>query len=163
MTRPAALLEFAPPDPPQIWLLVFMDPPDAGRDAPWPNRMLSRALRLLGPGFRHVLALSPLPAGGWLVCNPGSCQLGLGVARDSDVLPHLKRGAGNGRARCVAVAAARPGRVRLRGLFTCVNVVAHLTGIDCPPWTTPRGLYRRAAAMQTRRDDRPAEPPMIAP
>lgn len=142
-----SLLDFRLPDPPQIWLIVFIDPPAPPPGAALPNRLLHHALGLLRPGFRHVLAVSPVQTG-WLVCNPGSCTLTLGVVRDTDVLPPLMTAIRSGSARAIAVLARQPARVRLRGLFTCVNVIAHLTGIECHPFTTPYGLHRRIAAMR---------------
>lgn len=141
-----SLLDFHLPDPPQVWLIVFLDPPAPPPDAPVANRLLHRALCLLQPGFRHVLAVSPLPKG-WLVCNPGSCSLMLGMAPDGEVLPAMSEAVRSGRARLLAVTADRPERIRLRGPFTCVNVIAHLAGICCHPFTTPYGLHRRIAAM----------------
>lgn len=142
------LIEFDPEDPPQVWLTVFLDPPDAATGAPWSNRALSRALRLLRPGFRHVLAASPLAGGGWLVCNPGSCFLGIGHVPGDEPLRLIRHGVRCRLAHCVVVTARHPARIRLRGVFTCVNLVAHLLGVGCGPFTTPFGLYRRIAAMQ---------------
>ncbi|WP_417518969.1 hypothetical protein [Minwuia sp.] len=144
----APLLSFDLPDPKQVWLVVFLDPPAAPPGAPWRNRFLSRALTLLRPGFRHVLAVSPLGDGKWLICNPGSCFLGLGVAESHQILPPIRRGIGNGTARCRVFVAGRPEPWQVRGLFTCVNVVAHLVGMKTRPFMTPRQLYRRMAAMQ---------------
>lgn len=143
-----SLLDFDLPDPPQIWLIVFLNPPDAPPDAPWPNRLLGWTLKALRPGFRHVLAVSPLTTGGWLICNPGSCFLGIGLVQGPQPLRHIREGVELGNAHCLAVVAQRPDVIRLRGLFTCVNAIAHLTGITCGTCTTPWRLYRRIAAMQ---------------
>ncbi|PJK29430.1 hypothetical protein [Minwuia thermotolerans] len=149
----APLVPFAAPAGPGLWLVVFLDPPEPGPDDPLPNRLLARALRLLRPGFRHVLAISPVvgagdPGRGWLVCNPGARALGLGVAPSHETLRVLRRLVRQGRARCVAVTAREPARMQPRGLFTCVQVVAHLIGVPCHPFATPRGLWRRIAAMR---------------
>jgi hypothetical protein len=146
--RHSPLLNFSLPDPPQIWLVVFIDPPNPGRDAPWPNRLLSKVLKLLRPGFRHVLAASPVGGDDWLICNPGSCHLGLDLAASRDVLHPVQAGMANGNAHCVTVTANRPAGIRMRGLFTCVNIIAHLIGTDCHPCSTPYGLFKRIAAMQ---------------
>lgn len=145
--RRLSLVEFDLPDPPQIWLVVFLDPSRPAPGAPWPNRALSFALRLLLPGFRHVLAVSPVRDGSWLICNPGSCWLGIGVVHGVAPLQQIRSGARSASVHCIPVIANRPTRIRLRGLFTCVNVIAHLVGVDCGPLTTPNGLYRRIAAM----------------
>ena len=144
----APLIDFTLPEPPQVWLVVFVDPPGPGPDAPRANRALCAVLKLLRPGFRHVLAVSPHVTGGWLICNPGSCHLAISAAPDRDVLPPLVEAVERGRARCIATIARQPERIHLRGLFTCVNVVAHLIGVDCPPFTTPWRFYRRIAAMR---------------
>lgn len=143
-----SLIDFTLPDPPQTWLVVFLNPPEPPREAPWQNRLLGQALKLLRPGFRHVLAVAPLPTGGWLICNPGSCFLGTGVIHGPMPLSHIRNGVLQGNARCIAMTARRPNRIRLRGLFTCVNVIAHLVGVDCSPFTTPWRFHRRIAAMQ---------------
>ncbi len=38
-----SLVEFDLPDPPQIWLVVFLDPSRPAPGAPWPNRALFRS------------------------------------------------------------------------------------------------------------------------
>lgn len=129
------------------WIVVFLDPPEPAPDAPWRNRLLARLLRRLRPGFRHVLALSPEGmAGDWLVVNPGGLGLAIGITRGAPALPALRRLLAAGQAHAVVVT-ARPGPVwRLRGLFTCVTVIAHLTGMPAGPLTTPAAFHKRLLA-----------------
>jgi len=149
-----SLIDFTPPEPPQVWLVAYINAPQAAADAPWKNRLLSRLLGLLRPGFQHVLAVSPLRNGDWLVCNPGSLHLGLTVAPRCHVLEPLREGVAAGGIRCQAVIAERPSAWQLRGLFTCANVIAHLVGVPARPFLTPYALYRRIEAMHgARRTD----------
>lgn len=147
------LVPFAAPQPAPVWLVIFLDPPRPPADAPRADRLLGRALRLLRPGFGHVLAIAPAvrpgdPGRDWLVCNPGARSLAVGLAPSHETLRELRRLMRQGRARCLAVTARTPRRIRVRGLFTCVQAVAHLTGVPCHPFTTPYGLWRRIAAKQ---------------
>ncbi|WP_416899577.1 MAG: hypothetical protein ACMVY4_07685 [Minwuia sp.] len=146
MRRP--LLDFDLPDPAQVWLVVFLDPPSAAADTPLRNRLLGALLGLLRPGFRHVFAVSPVGPDGWLIVNPASCGLTAGLVRGPLVPASIRRGTETGRARCVAVTARRPAVWQPRGLFTCSNVIAHLTGISAHPFLTPYGLWRRMVTMR---------------
>lgn len=150
---PAPLVAFAAPQPAAVWLVVFLDPPPVPRNAPLPNRLLGACLKALRPGFRHVLALSPAvrtgaPGREWLIFNPGARMLAVGLAPSHETLRTLRRLIARGRARCRVAIAREPATVRPRGLFTCVQAVAHLTGTGCHPFTTPHGLWRRMGAMR---------------
>lgn len=141
------LLGFSPPAANRPWIVVFVDPPEPAPDAPWSNRLLARLLRLLTPGFRHVLALSPEgPGSDWLVVNPGGLGLGVGIARGDATLPMLRRLVAAGDARAVVVSACSPDRFRPRGLLTCVSTIGHLTGVPTGPFTTPRAFHKRLLA-----------------
>ncbi|MEC9345040.1 MAG: hypothetical protein VYB54_02365 [Pseudomonadota bacterium] len=141
------LLGFPVPAANRPWIVVFVDPPEPAPDAPWPNRLLSRLLKLLHPGFRHVLALSPEgPGRDWLVVNPGGLGLGIGIARGDATLPTLRRLVASGDARAVIVSARAPDRFRPRGLLTCVSTIGHLTGVPTGPFTTPRAFHKRLLA-----------------
>lgn len=136
------------------WLVIFVDPHPVEPDGPWRNRVLHRLLLNLRPGFRHVLAISPEGTGnGWLVVNPGSDMLAVGILNGSHVLADLRHAMALGHARVLAVTASRPNGWRFRGLFTCVATIAHLTGVRAGPFCTPWRLYRRllVASEQQRR------------
>lgn len=131
----------------RIWLVVFIDPHPVAPGGPWRNRVLHRLLHILRPGFRHVLAISPEGQGnGWLVVNPGSDMLAVGILNGSHVMADLRHAIALGHAHVLAISASRPTGWRFRGLFTCVAAIAHLTGVRAGPFCTPWRLHQRMVA-----------------
>jgi len=143
-TRQGSLLHLPTAPVHRPWLVIFVDPGAAAPGCRLRNRVLHLLLRCLRPGFRHVLAISPEGRGNaWLVVNPGSDVLSVGVVHGSHIIPDLRRAVAGGHARVIAVTASRPAGWRFRGLFTCVATIAHLTGVRAGPFCTPWGLHRR--------------------
>lgn len=133
------------------WLLIFCDPEPLEDDAPRRDRLLNWALhRFLKPGFRHVYALRRAQGfDGWLVVNPhAACLDLLEVTGDDYVARVLRPLAARGVLHAVTVAARRPRRWQMRGIFTCSSVIAHVIGWECGIFTTPWGLYRILSRTQ---------------
>ncbi|MDF1719683.1 MAG: hypothetical protein P1U65_03320 [Minwuia sp.] len=129
------------------WLVIFVDPGPAEPGAALRNRILLRLLKRLRPGFRHVLAISPEGQdNSWLVVNPGSDMLAVGILNSSTVMADLRHAVILGRAHFVTVTATRPPAWRFRGLFTCVAAIAHLTGTPAGPFCTPWRFYQHLRA-----------------
>lgn len=131
------------------WLVIFIDTARPGPDARLRVRLLYLLLRPLRPGFRHVMAISPDgPDHRWLMVNPASDTLAVGCLHSTIVTEELRAAVADGRAHVVAVNGTQPATWKFRGLFTCVATIAHLTGTEAGPFTTPWRLYRRMKASQ---------------
>lgn len=131
------------------WLVIFIDPERPGPGAPLRVRLLHLLLRPLRPGFRHVMAISPEgPDHRWLMVNPASDTLAVGCLLSTSVVSELRAAVADGRAHVVVVNARQPPTWKFRGLFSCVATIAHLTGTEAGPFTTPWRLYRRMKASQ---------------
>ena len=126
------------------WLVIFIDPDRPAPGAKLRVRLLYLLLRPLRPGFRHVMAISPEgPDHRWLMVNPASDALAVGFLQSTRVVSELRAAVADGRAQVVAVNGRQPPTWKFRGLFTCVAAIAHLTGTEAGPFTTPWRLYRR--------------------
>ncbi|MDF1735606.1 MAG: hypothetical protein P1U37_10005 [Minwuia sp.] len=146
-SRHFSLVAFPTAPTQRLWLVVLVDPPAPQAGAPIRVRLLYRFLSLLRPGFRHVFAISPEGTENqWLVVNPGSDALAVGCLNSTSVIDELRAAVADGRAHVVAVSGQQPPTWKFRGLFTCVATIAHLTGVDAGPFTTPWRLYRRMSA-----------------
>lgn len=146
-THRASLLPLPTAPVHRPWLVIFVDPVWPGRGRRFRDRVLLRFLARLRPGFRHVMAISPEGTGHrWLVVNPASDMLAVGLLDSTGVIPELRAAVAGGRAHVVAVTGRQPTGWRFRGLFSCVATIAHLTGAPAGPFTTPWRLYRRLTA-----------------
>ncbi len=138
-----------------LWIVVFCDPPAAGKGDPWPLRFVSWALRaFLKPGFRHCFAVRPMHTSDhWLYVNHNLQCL--------DLFEVPQEYADGLTGETVAVSARRPVSWAPRLVPTCVTTVAHLLGVPAWPWTTPHALYRRLKqeenAMQSKPDTSAAD------
>ncbi|MDF1731229.1 MAG: hypothetical protein P1U49_06965 [Minwuia sp.] len=133
----------------RLWLVIFIDPARPGPGASLRVRLLYLLLRPLRPGFRHVMAISPEgPDHRWLMVNPASDTLAVGCLHSTSVVSELRAAVAAGRAHVVAVSARQPPTWKFRGLFTCVATIAHLTGTEAGPFTTPWRLHQRMTGGQ---------------
>ena len=131
------------------WLVIFIDPDRPAPGASLRVRLLYLLLRPLRPGVRHVMAISPDgPGHRWLMVNPASDTLAVGCLHSTSVVSELRAAVAAGRARVVAVNARQPPTWKFRGLFTCVAAIAHLTGTEAGPFTTPWRLHQRMTEGQ---------------
>lgn len=131
------------------WLVIFIDPARPAPGAKLRVRLLHLLLRPLRRGFRHVMAISPDgPDHRWLMVNPASDALAVGCLHSTSVVNELRAAVADGRARVMAVNGGQPTTWKFRGLFTCVATIAHLTGTEAGPFTTPWQLYRRMKESQ---------------
>ena len=131
------------PSAPPVWTLVFCDPEPLTPDATRRDRLLDWLLRrFLKPGFRHVFALRRAYSfgeggfNGWFLLNPHSASLNALELRGNAYIQFLRRSQAQGHCTIVEITARQPTSWRLYPFFTCVAIIAHLTGHDgaLTPW-----------------------------
>jgi len=111
-------------------LVVFTD----AREIAW--------LRLLRPGFRHVLVALWLPGGGWIVINPLSHHVRVDPVAALEPAALASWFRAQGHTVIETMTRRAPRREAPWAPMTCVEVVKRLLGIHARWVWTPWALYR---------------------
>lgn len=123
------------------WLVIFSDVPPLEHGDKWRARLVYRwILRWLKPGFRHVHAMRRTAHGGWIVIDPNGMVLTVKEETGEDYARLCLAMVEQGHARALFVTPSIPADYQLHLVFSCVSVIKHLLGIDCPA-LTPWQLY----------------------
>jgi hypothetical protein len=134
--------------PPAPALVIFTD-----GTRPW-------WLRLLRPGFRHVLIALARP-GHWVIVNPLSHRATVDLVPGEDGAALAAWFRAQGHTVVETVTRRPPRREAPWAPFTCVEVVKRLLGLHARWVLTPHALYQ--ALQPARRSSGRAAPPATSP